>query len=201
MARTLLDVWAERDGPKPQTTYRWASTKPPAQPRAVVATPGPAPGSSWLVPTASAVLCVVLLQALVEPNLISTRHDRSEASAIGSLRTLNTAQSIYREWGKEILRGRPQYADSLAELSATGTDLVDDVLGTGEKSAYRFRIATGPDGTHWDAEAHALRSRSTRRFYTNQSGVIYFSADDPMEPVSLTGGRGGPPAGFRALGW
>lgn len=98
--------------------------------------------------------------------------------------------------------GASQYADSLAELSASGTDLVDDVLGTSAKQGFEYRISAHPDGYSWDATAWpASGTAGNRRFYTNQSGVIYFSADDPMEPVSLTGGRGGPPAGFRALGW
>ena len=97
--------------------------------------------------------------------------------------------------------GASQYADSLAELSASGTDLVDDVLGTSAKQGFEYRISAHPDGYSWDATAWpASGTAGNRRFYTNQSGVIYFSSQDVRTPAPLTAGRGDPPAGFNALG-
>lgn len=117
------------------------------------------------------------------------------------MRTLGTAQQIYREKELEVVSDAPQYADSLSELSADGIHLVDDLLGVGEKSCYRFQIAIGPDGQTWDAGAYPINdSVGDQRFYTDQSGAIWVSKGALMTPVPLSGGTKGPPAGFRKLG-
>ena len=148
--------------------------------------PEPEKGGSSACALLAALILLVMascaIVAVVLPNFVHNGHGGpgyNESAAIGALRTLNTAQSIYRESGKETLKGAPQYADSLAELSATGTDLIDDVLGTGSKQSYRFQISADPEGYSWDATAWAAtEEHGQRRFYTNQSGVIWFSEDD-----------------------
>lgn len=170
--------------------------------------PEPEKGGSSACALLAALILLVMascaIVAVVLPNFVHNGHGGpgyNESAAIGALRTLNTAQSIYRESGKETLKGAPQYADSLAELSATGTDLIDDVIGGGSKQGFYFRVAADPAGYNWDAAAWAAtKNTGTHRFYTNQSGVIYFSDQNPTAPVRLNAGTGNVPAGFKALG-
>lgn len=129
------------------------------------------------------------------------RHGGHEAAAIGALRTFNTAQSIYREEGMEVGDEWARYADSLAKLSAPGVDLIDDIVGTGMRQGYDYRLSASPDGLSWDAEAHPCDANAgNRRFYTNQTGTIWFSTANPTEPAPLNGGVGGVPDGFSPLG-
>lgn len=147
------------------------------------------------------IAIIAIIAAIAIPNLIEARKQGNEAAAIGALRTLNTAQSIYRESGKEVVSGASQYADNLAELSATGTDLVDDVLGTSSKQGFNFLISADAAGYNWDGQANAATTNTgNRKFYTNQSGVIYFSTNAPTTAAALTGGTGNVPANFNALG-
>src|SRR5205085_2540470 len=78
------------------------------------------------------IFAVVL--AIGVPNLVGARKHGNEAMAIGSLKAVITAEGIFREKQKTVLR-----YGSLDELSSRG--LVDDEVGTGEKRGYRFQVA------------------------------------------------------------
>jgi hypothetical protein len=56
-----------------------------------------------------------------------------EESCVGSLRTLNTAQTTY--WGGDAKKG---FARSLKQLGPRGEDLIEQVLATGKKDGYQF---------------------------------------------------------------
>ena len=90
------------------------------------------------------VAIILIIAAIAIPNLLSARMQANEASAVGTLRTLNTAQQNY-----QIIYGG--YADNLAKLggnamapTAARSGLVDWVLGCMAqpcpKSGYNFII-------------------------------------------------------------
>jgi prepilin-type N-terminal cleavage/methylation domain-containing protein len=99
------------------------------------------------------VAIILVIAAMSVPNLIKSRLAANEASAISSLRTINTAQTTYT-----ITYPTLGYADNLAKLGApTGGNpigpnnaaLLDWVLGCAnqpcQKSGYVFAI-TNPAG-------------------------------------------------------
>ncbi len=100
------------------------------------------------------VAIILVIAAMAVPNLLKSRLSANEASAVSSLRTINTAQVTYA-----ITYPTTGYADNLAKLGApTGGNpigpnnaaLLDWVLGCAsqpcQKSGYTFAIIN-PIGT------------------------------------------------------
>lgn len=104
----------------------------------------------------------------------------SEAPALGALRTIGTAQSLFREGDKDE-DGVLDYGN-LRELSET--QLIDGVLGSGKKQGYRFAVypsSTTPEFL-WFATAVPIEPGVTgdRYFCTNQAGVTYYTTAAPI---------------------
>ena len=100
------------------------------------------------------VAIILILAAIAIPSLLRSRISANEASAVGSLRSINTAQVTYNVAYPDV-----GYADTLTKLampSGTGTigstnaGLIDWVLGCASqpcpKAGYAFAI-TGTTGT------------------------------------------------------
>jgi hypothetical protein len=99
-----------------------------------------------------------------------------ESSAIGSLKTLNTAQTLFREGDKDN-DGTLDYG-TLMELS--DATLIDGVLGSGTKYLYRFEAGPSPLTSEflWFAVANPVDPEdewTDRYFCTNHAGVIYYT--------------------------
>ena len=85
------------------------------------------------------VVIIGIVAAIAIPNLISARRAANEGSAISTLRTLHSANVSYSS-----TVGAGNYAGTagtvgtspLSDLAAA--NLIDSVLGLGEKSGYRF---------------------------------------------------------------
>ena len=145
----------------------------------------------WAVGAASAFAALVLLFGVATPNLLRSKMAANEASAVGSLRTLNTAaadySSTYGHYPPSLenfgppLRGRP---------TETAADLVDPALAGGRKSGYQFNYRRLPgDGRNVrggyaiNADPAAPGSTGARHFSTNQTGVI-FAEGEPLDVPS-----------------
>ena len=120
------------------------------------------------------IAIIAIIAAIAIPNLIEARKGSNEAAAIGALRTISTAQSLYREGDKDG-NGTFDYATSTAQLFSNG-NLVDSVLGAGTKQGYLFSINSA-DQFVWSARANpqAPRKSGDRYFFVDESGVIRFS--------------------------
>jgi len=119
------------------------------------------------------VAIILIIAAIAIPNLLRSKMAANEASAVGSLRTINTASVAYSNtYG--------QYPTNLSNLqtngalSSTAANLIDTVLGSGTKSGYIFSFTAGTGNTTYSLTASPLIVNVTgqRYFYTNQSGVI-----------------------------
>ena len=130
-------------------------------------------------------LCAIIsvVAAIAIPNLIEARKHGNEAASIGALKTIATAQSLFREGDKD----RDDVLDygSLQELQQA--NLIDTVLGGGVKQGYTFDCqasATTPEFL-WMATASPLAPGATgdRYFAINHEGVIFFS---PSQPFTLS---------------
>jgi len=99
------------------------------------------------------VAIILVLAAIAIPSLLRSRISANEASAVGSLRSINTAQTTYL-----VAYPDQGYADTLtklalpsgsAQVSSTSAGLLDWVLGCATqpcaKSGYLFTI-TGTSG-------------------------------------------------------
>jgi type IV pilus assembly protein PilA len=123
------------------------------------------------------VAIILIIAAIAIPNLLRSRMAANEASAVGSLRTLNTATVTY---STTYGIGFPAAMSNMGPGTASSTtaDLVDSVLAGGVKSGYSFSYsaATAVSGT---INAYTITATPTnagvtgqRSFFTNESGVI-----------------------------
>jgi len=133
------------------------------------------------------VAIILIIAAIAIPNLLRSRIAADEASAVGSLRTLNTAEITYNTTYPNV-----GFACSLASLgppssgsaSSSAAGLIDSNLAGGTKSGYSFGLLTStcaPAGgikTTYDYFANPVSSGVTgsRYFCTDVSGVIQFNA-------------------------
>jgi type IV pilus assembly protein PilA len=123
----------------------------------------------------------ITVTAIILPNLLlSEKRAPFEASAVGSLRTLNTAQVEYARAHSD--RG---FASSLAELGPTGDTLIDSVLASGKKSSYVFILTAGPLDSRGKVVRYIITARpqhygkdTTRSFFTDESGILRFTTEN-----------------------
>jgi type IV pilus assembly protein PilA len=95
------------------------------------------------------VAIILIIGAIAIPSLLRARIAANEASAVSSLRALNTAQITYQSTYPTV-----GYATSLSSLSGTsclppgvsGACMIDTQLASGTKSGYSFTL-TGTSGT------------------------------------------------------
>ena len=139
-----------------------------------------------------------VVAAIAIPNILRAKMAANEASAVGSLRTYNTAMVTYAT--KCQSQGYPsslaQLGPGVSAADCQHADLVDAQLGTNlpMKSGYRFFYSP----TSFDASGHVVNyvlaadpvnpgTTGTRHFFTDESGVIRFSgrgaADARSQPL------------------
>lgn len=145
-------------------------------------------------------LVALVAFGFVLPEIATKRKRGNEAVAIGALKTITTAQALFREGDKE--RDTNFDYGTLEELS--DTNLIDAVLGSGEKQGYAFSCAPSPSTSEflWFATANPVRpGASGDRYYaTNHSGVIFYSEVGPLEPSSECEPRGEDVQAMRPFG-
>src|SRR3984885_10577601 len=88
------------------------------------------------------VAIILIIAAIAIPNLLRSRMAANEASAVGSVRTINTAAITFNSTYGD------GFPPSMAAIGTTGTaavscanaELLDSVLTTGTKSGYTFAL-------------------------------------------------------------
>ena len=118
------------------------------------------------------VAIIGIVAAIAIPNLLASRRAANEASAIGTLRTIISAESTYQS----TLGENTNYGDASTLMDAK---LIDDIVGGGdEKAGYVFDITTQNDDTTFEATATSQReSTGSKSYATLESGVIYKGDD------------------------
>ena len=136
------------------------------------------------------VAIILIIAAIAIPNLLRSRIAANEASAVGSVRTINTAEitysSTYPNNGFTILGNLGGGGGS-----ATAAGLIDAVLASGTKSGYVFTVVTGTTtpSTTFATNGDPQNSQTGQRhFFSDQSGVIRFNVsqqasagDNPLQ--------------------
>ncbi len=114
------------------------------------------------------VAIIGIIAAIAIPNLLASRKAANESSAIGSIRTINTAQTTYLS----SVGNNTTYATDLAALGTANlidTTLANAVAAT-PKSGYGF-VVVGGTGVYTAAGAPTANG-GTRGFFSNETGVI-----------------------------
>ena len=117
------------------------------------------------------VAIILIIAAIAIPNLLRARIAANEASAVGSIRTINTAMISYNSAFPTV-----GYAANMSALGGTSCNpptsasgcLIDTQLATGTKSGYTFTAvgSGGPPSGTYQVVASPLTP--------NQTGVRYF---------------------------
>ena len=119
------------------------------------------------------VAIILIIAAIAIPNLLRSKMAANEASAVGSLRTLNTACVTYSTTYGSYPAGLTNLGPATSATS-TSADLIDSVLSSGTKSGYTFTYAAGSNNLSYTINADPVTRGTTgqRSFFTDQSGVI-----------------------------
>jgi prepilin-type N-terminal cleavage/methylation domain-containing protein len=134
------------------------------------------------------VAIIGIIAAIAIPNLLKSRQAANEASAIGSTRTLGTAQATYQS-----TRGLGRnFALDLTELG--DDDAIDTTLASGQKSGFNFVCdgvaAAAGVPSYFDTQADPVSSGTfgtgNRSFASNETYVIW-QADASGGPASAIG--------------
>jgi type IV pilus assembly protein PilA len=134
------------------------------------------------------VAIILIIAAIAIPNLLRSRMAANEASAVGSLRTINTAEVTYSTTYPSLgfaalasLGGSAAACATATGATSTSSCLIDDVLAsTAVKSGYAFTAAVGGGSPAVTYAAKAVPSvvgqSGQRAFCSDQSGVIRYNA-------------------------
>ena len=134
------------------------------------------------------VAIILIIAAIAIPNLLRSRIAADEASAVGSLRTLNTAEVTYNTTYPNV-----GFACSLpslgppsgsASVSSSAAGLIDSNLSGGVKSGYSFTLLSSncqpANGikTTYDYGAQPVSHGVTGGWYfcSDPTGVIQYNA-------------------------
>jgi len=136
------------------------------------------------------VAIILIIAAIAIPNLIKSKMAANEASAVGSIRTINTGEVNYSASCPAV-----GFSASLAELNAGtacagGKGIIDPVLSTGKKSGYVFtyKATAGGDALN-DSYTQTgvpatIGTTGHRGFYSDQTGVIRYTLDGSAPTVA-----------------
>jgi type IV pilus assembly protein PilA len=128
-----------------------------------------------------AVIPILIIAAIAIPNLLRAKMAANEASAVGALRTINTACVNYATQYKSY----PPTLASLGSGTTPGSDvagLIDSTLASGKRSGYFFTFqSSGLDGTDPSYQVYAdpinPGATGVRHFFSDQTGVIRASVN------------------------
>ncbi len=127
------------------------------------------------------VAIILIIAAIAIPNLLRSRIAANQSSAVGSLRTLNTAEVTYSSTYNVGFTGTLGYLapDPTGNApTSTAAGLIDSVLAAGAKSGYSFTYSPGASDATGRIQTYAFTaipitsSTGTNYYYTDQSGVI-----------------------------
>ncbi len=142
------------------------------------------------------VAIILIIAAIAIPNLLRSRIAANEASAVGSLRTLNTAEITYNTTYSGV-----GFTCSLGALGGSGSGtatsaaagLIDANLASGTKSGYTFALndCSGTPVSQYESSANPVTAGTTgqRNFCSDLSGVIQQQASGTA-PTTVTNCEG-----------
>ena len=146
------------------------------------------------------VAIIGIIAAIAVPGLLRARMSGNEASAIGSMRAINTAQQNF----SQLCNG---YSVDLPTLGTAGNYLSPDLTGAAPvvKSGFTVLVVkaaagtaipspptgcTGPVANYYATAIALSTSTGSRDFATSEAGTIYYdtvAAGAPADPLGAVG--------------
>jgi type IV pilus assembly protein PilA len=134
------------------------------------------------------VAVLLIIAAFAIPNYMRSKMAANQASAVDSLRSMNTAcvtySTVYSQFPAALTNLGPVQPDNqgqgqgnglaLDPPSATSADLIDATLAAGQKSGYTFVYTPGTGNQSYTVTATPITAATTGQnmYFTDQSGVI-----------------------------
>jgi type IV pilus assembly protein PilA len=127
------------------------------------------------------VAIILIIASIAIPNLLRAKMAANEASAVGSLRTLNTSAIMYTTTYGTGFPGSLSSMGGSSGVTATSTSaqLIDTVLAHGTKSGYVFTYTAATADSAGSIDSYTITATpisagttGQRMFFTDQSGVI-----------------------------
>jgi type IV pilus assembly protein PilA len=137
------------------------------------------------------VAVILVIAAIAIPNLLRSRMAANEASAVASLRTVNTSEVVYQStYGGGFAPSLTDLSDGGAPANcvpptpaaATSACLIDTALASGTKSGYTFTyapVAVGGVDTSYTVQADPIAASGQRHFFTDETNVIRVNGTSP----------------------
>ncbi len=130
------------------------------------------------------VAIILIIAAIAIPNLIRSKMAANEASAVASLRTINTGEVTYNNTYPNTFATLAQLGPGGATCttpSSTTACLIDNLLANATaaataKSGYIFNVAATPTTYTTEAEPATPGSTGTRGFCSDQNLVLFYVA-------------------------
>ena len=148
------------------------------------------------------VAIILIIAAIAIPNLLRARMAANEASAVGSVRTINTSAVTYSStWGVQFPASMAAMAGAPGGVAVCGASLLIDPLLAGAtaaataKSGYFFTYvgatATPAVGGCTGFQTYTIVGRPAnvgqsgqRGFFSDQSGVIRYTTDGSAPTIA-----------------
>lgn len=119
------------------------------------------------------VTVIGIIASMAIPNLLASRRAANEASAQASLHTIFNGQMTY-----QLTTGNGAFSNNLTKLRKA--NIIDNVLGSGTKSGYNFKIiqqsgagSTAVFGCYASPVATSgVGKTGTRRFGITEAGIL-----------------------------
>ncbi len=134
---------------------------------------------------AGVMVIPLIIAAIAIPNLLRARMAANEASAVGSLRSINRAVVSYTSTYGSFPRSLAVLGPPLkGRASADSADLIDSVLASGTKSGYVFVYRV--HGAEYGVTANPATQGTTgeRYFFSDQTGIIRLETSHPASAES-----------------
>jgi len=132
------------------------------------------------------VAIILIIAAIAIPNLLRSKIAANQASAVASLRTLNTSAVLYNTNYQQYPTAISQMGTASGGATSSSADLIDSVLAGGQKSGYLFSWTGGGTTGTYSINANPVTPNQTGTiyYYTDQSLVIRSSASGTATSAS-----------------
>ena len=145
------------------------------------------------------VSVILVIAAIAIPNLMRSRMAANEASAVASLRSINTSQVVYQStygggYAPNLLDlsdgGTPTNCQPPTPPSSTSSCLIDPALASGTKGSYRFTynpVTAGAFVSSYsvNGDPASAGGSAPRHFFSDETLVIRVNATTAASATDL----------------
>jgi prepilin-type N-terminal cleavage/methylation domain-containing protein len=125
------------------------------------------------------VAIILIIAAIAIPNLLKSKMAANQASAVASLRTINTSEVTYSStYNQGYTSNLAQLGPASGTASSSNAGLVDSVLASGAKSGYSFAY-TAPGAVNGVTQSYTVTANPStpgttglNYYFTDESNVI-----------------------------